>query len=301
MNICKFCNKQIKNLASFNRHEIKCNFIKDVSHQIIYDYCENFYSIKKLRKKYKLQDDDIYIILGNKKRTRSESSKLRKVLYPENIKHTEETKKILREKRLEFMKNNPDKTSWRQKNLSYPEKLFLNKIIEMGLDKKYLICREFSSFPYFVDFAFINELVAVEIDGSQHLLPERIESDLKKDLQLINNGWIVIRISENQIKTNINNVIENILEILQDRPKIDKITFGIITLSKNRPKKERNKYGLTKKQIESSIKQRKQERPNYDILKKQVEEMGYVRTSKIYNVSDNAIRKWLKFYEKSIF
>ena len=108
MNTCEFCNKTIENLGSFNQHKIKCNYIKKVSYQIIDDYCNSFLSIKKLRKKYKLQDDDIYSVLGDKKRTPSEASKLRKVLYPENLKHTEETKKILRGKRLEFMKNNPD-------------------------------------------------------------------------------------------------------------------------------------------------------------------------------------------------
>jgi arylsulfatase len=50
-----------------------------------------------------------------------------------------------------------------------------------GLDKKYSIVREYSVFPYFIDFAFVNEKVAVEIDGSQHLLPERKDRDDKKD------------------------------------------------------------------------------------------------------------------------
>ena len=45
------------------------------------------------------------------------------------------------------------------------------------------------------------------------------------------------------------------------------------------------------------IKQRKYERPNYEILIGEVKSMGYTKTGKKYNVSDNTIRKWLKYYE----
>ena len=75
------------------------------------------------------------------------------------------------------MKNNPEKTAWRLSNVSYPEKLFIEYIESNGLDKKYSIIREYSVFPYFIDFAFVNQMVAIEIDGSQHLLPERKEKD----------------------------------------------------------------------------------------------------------------------------
>ena len=43
--------------------------------------------------------------------------------------------------------------------------------------------------------------------------------------------------------------------------------------------------------------QRKVKRPSYDKLKHDVEFMGYVGTGKKYGVSDNSIRKWLKFFE----
>jgi integrase len=43
--------------------------------------------------------------------------------------------------------------------------------------------------------------------------------------------------------------------------------------------------------------QRKVKRPSYDKLKRDVELTGYVGTGKKYGVSDNSIRKWLKFYK----
>lgn len=47
-----------------------------------------------------------------------------------------------------------------------------------------------------------------------------------------------------------------------------------------------------------SLKQRKVERPSYDKLIKEIEELTYVGVGKKYNVSDNAIRKWIKQYKK---
>jgi len=43
---------------------------------------------------------------------------------------------------------------------------------------------------------------------------------------------------------------------------------------------------------------RKVERPEYEILKNEIEKLGYSATGRKYGVSDNAIRKWIKFYDK---
>ncbi|QKF94089.1 HNH endonuclease [Fadolivirus algeromassiliense] len=40
------------------------------------------------------------------------------------------------------------------------------------------------------------------------------------------------------------------------------------------------------------------ERPSYDQLKQEIEQLGYVGTGKKYGLTDNAVRKWLKNYEK---
>lgn len=47
-----------------------------------------------------------------------------------------------------------------------------------------------------------------------------------------------------------------------------------------------------------SLSRRKSERPPYEKLKKEIEEFGYVKTGEKYGVSNNAIKKWIKFYEK---
>jgi len=211
---CKVCNNIMINQYNLNLHMKKCEKLTLIKDEVIKLYVDEYYSVKDLRKKFKIQSDDIKNILGNKMRSISESRKIGHVRYSENFKHSEETKKKLREIRLNFMKNNPEKTAWRLSNVSYPEKLFIEHIEKNGLDKKYLIVREYSVFPYFVDFAFLNEMVAVEIDGSQHLLPERKKSDEKKDKLLNDLGWLVVRISEKEIKTNINNTFNQLINIL---------------------------------------------------------------------------------------
>jgi len=43
-----------------------------------------------------------------------------------------------------------------------------------------------------------------------------------------------------------------------------------------------------------SLSRRKIDRPSKAILSEQIERLGYVGVAKIYGVSDNAVRKWMK-------
>jgi len=61
---------------------------------------------------------------------------------------------------------------------------------------------------------------------------------------------------------------------------------------------KRNKWCKKCSTDNRGIEQRKTERPIYEILLKEIEEFGYTGTGRKYGVSDNAIRKWKKFYEK---
>ena len=297
---CKICDRKLDNVGNLKQHIKKCEKLSVIKDELIRLYVNESYSVKDLRKKFKVQSDDIKDILGDKVRSLSDANKLAHKKYPENFKHTDESKKIMREKRLEFMKNNPEKTAWRLSNVSYPEKLCIDYIENNGLDKKHSIVREYSVFPYFIDFAFVNEMVAVEIDGSQHLLPERKESDNKKDELLNELGWVVIRVSEKEIKTNINDVFDQILTILKTKPKINNHRIGLVVKPKKRQKKERNEFGFTEKQIQSIKSQRRADRPSLEELKTLISEHGYVGTGKMFGVSDNAIRKWLGSYSKGL-
>ena len=62
--------------------------------------------------------------------------------------------------------------------------------------------------------------------------------------------------------------------------------------------KVNNKVFCDKCDNENKLRQRKIERPSYSQLIKDVTELGYCGTGRKYGVSDNSIRKWIKFYEK---
>jgi Zn finger protein HypA/HybF involved in hydrogenase expression len=63
-----------------------------------------------------------------------------------------------------------------------------------------------------------------------------------------------------------------------------------------KPKKD--KINRKNYNINSKTHLRKTYRPEYEILIQEVQQYGYCATGRKYNVSDNAIRKWIKHYEK---
>lgn len=87
---------------------------------------------------------------------------------------------------------------WRSRdNPSYAEKFFMKVLINNHLPYEF----EKREGKYYIDFAFTNKKIALEIDGKQH---ERIEyqlKDAKKDKFLIDNGWKVYRIPWNSVNT----------------------------------------------------------------------------------------------------
>ncbi len=296
---CDICNREFTNKGGYVSHKKTCDYINTIKEDIISLYVDSLIGLTEIGKKYNIGKDTIIKVLGDKKRTLSEGVKVARKKNPERYICSEETKEKIRVKRIEFMKNNPDKTAWRTSNLSYPEKLFLENLEVLNWGKKYSIIREYCVFPYFIDFAFVNEKVAVEIDGSQHLLEDRKERDNKKDELLLKNGWSVIRITDKEIKTNLDNVMLDIENILNTKTSSQKYNLGILTTPKEYNKKEKTNFGYTTSQFSSIINQRKVERPDIITLKNEINELGFVKTGKKYGVSDNAIRKWLKFYEKT--
>lgn len=57
--------------------------------------------------------------------------------------------------------------------------------------------------------------------------------------------------------------------------------------------------GRTAKELQHHFSSRKVERPSYDKLVEMVKELGYSAVGRIHGVSDNAIRKWIRVYEKT--
>lgn len=93
---------------------------------------------------------------------------------------------------------------------SFPEQ-YVEKILE-ELDIEYE--SELKVGKWFIDFCDINNKIALEIDGKQHELPDRKQSDKNKDEFLINNGWKVFRIKWKKINLQFRQyLIETIKQI----------------------------------------------------------------------------------------
>jgi len=81
--------------------------------------------------------------------------------------------------------------------MSFLEQWFYDEIIcKLELDKKYDIVSEFGEYPYFIDFAFVNEKIAVELDGGFHFINQKsIEKDINRDKILKEKGWTLYHIA----------------------------------------------------------------------------------------------------------
>ena len=163
---------------------------------------------------------------------------------PESYKLSDESKQKLRDKRLSFMMEHPEQTAWRKRNeMSYPEKLCFNILKELELDKKYYIEREYSVFPFYIDFAFVDIKVAIEVDGSFHWRnEERKEKDLQKDKLLKSLGWRILRIQEDELKQHYNDIKTTVLNFIGNSD-IEYSVVGIYKITKyeyNKQKKIEN-------------------------------------------------------------
>lgn len=278
------------------------NYNKDLSEEtkkaIVVDYVENLFSIREIMKKYGIKSCS-YLndnLLKNVKRTSSEAAKIARKKYPESYKLNEETKNKIREARLKFMKEHPEQTAWRQKNISFPEKCFKQILEENEYDKRFLIYREYSIYPYYIDYAFVDIKVAVEIDGSQHLEKNRKESDERKDKLLIDEGWKVIRFTASDVMYNKDYVINMLYNFITSEQKYERV--GILKYPKfEYKKKERNSEGYTEAQLKMFLKNRKvKNRPSKEELFDMLKTSSFKEVGRKYGVSDNTVKKWCKGY-----
>jgi hypothetical protein len=63
--------------------------------------------------------------------------------------------------------------------------------------------------------------------------------------------------------------------------------------------KKQNKKSVFCSVICKRLASRKTNRPNYNKLKKLIDNHSFVYVGKMFGVSDNAVRKWIKLYERS--
>lgn len=72
---------------------------------------------------------------------------------------------------------------------------------------------------YIVDFAFVPEQIAIEVDGDNHKQEKQRGKDLKRDRYLKFNNWVVIRIPERHFFKNPSFYRYLIHEVVEERRK----------------------------------------------------------------------------------
>lgn len=207
------------------------------------------------------------------------------------------------------MKRKTGKTAWERKQLcefSYLEEWFFDEcIIKNNLEKQYDIVNEYCEFPYFIDFAFLNIKVAVELDGKCHFIhgEKRKDHDKIKDEHLIKNGWKIFRIcyNENNVKT-INEFLAYISEIKAGKKILENRTYKYkeIKNRKNRKKRTFKKYLEDKR-----IKNFEKNKPLIEKIKNSninFSKFGWVKkVAEIIGKKSQKVNCWMKIYMNDFY
>lgn len=111
------------------------------------------------------------------------------------FKHGEEFREKCSEAKKRYYSLHPDElpfVKWHSSKESYAERYF-SKLF--ALEKVHGIKREFRVGRYSLDFAFEDEMIDFEVDGSQHYDCQKIVKHDKERTEFLNNlGWRIIRI-----------------------------------------------------------------------------------------------------------
>jgi hypothetical protein len=285
--------------------------------------------------------------------------------------HSKEQKKKISESRKKWLKENPDKHPWRNKDkfISKPCEKLKEKLKDNNIEFKEEII-PLKDKNYSIDIAIVEKCLGLEVNGNQHYNSDKNLKEYYKNRknEIEKKGWKLIdihyslvfkdefidnliRFINNQNKIDIdldfkfyekkNNYCECGKQIskrakkcrecyklknnFSKRKKIKKIKINFCEcgkeidkrskmckecyFTKNNFTKNENKICKCGKKINKKsnmcndcyqLSQRKVKRPSYEKLLKEIEEFGYTGTGRKYNVSDNAIRKWKKYYEKEL-
>ncbi len=222
--------------------------------------------------------------------------------------HTEQSKKMISDSIRRFYKNNPERHNWKScsKLVSAPCEEFKSILDDNGIE----YVSEFTPLEgrfFSIDIAFPEKRIGIEINGNQHYNKDgSLKEYYENRHRLIEeSGWKLYEIHFSVcykrdevlgIMSRINERHEDIFSFDYDGYLVNKMC-GKINLCKKCGRVKLSKY--SKKCIScSGFSQRKVKRPEYAQLLIDIGDVGYVGAGRKYGVSDNAIRKWMKAYEK---
>ena len=256
------------------------------------EYYYDNHSIRDVAKKFNTTEMKIRV-LRDKGLVRMERTPEQKRLFNSvkhvGIKHSEKTKKKLSLIRKQWISENPDKSpyivSHKSRGETYPEKYFREWMEKENIPFQ----QEYRFKLYAFDF-LVNERIDLEIDGDQHKNDKRIiEHDIKRDNKSKDAGFIVYRIMWSDYQKLNQEERETFLCELKEFLLNSSNPIPQFVIKKRQPKI---------KKVKSKKKEIKPDKPE-DSRKKEALKMltlgkSYCEVGRSYNVSDNAIRKWIK-------
>lgn len=290
--MCEICNKKFKNSNGLAKHLRLLHNISLLEYYVKYKnfdipkcpYCGNNCKIRKG-------------IVFQKTCCSNECVKK----SSSNLKHSDETKKVLSEKRKKWLKNNPDKHPWKnnKKFISKPCEKLKKDLIKNNIKFETEIT-PIQDRGYSIDIAIIEKRIGLEVNGNQHYNSDKTlkEYYVNRKKLIEENGWKLYDIHYTKVYND--NFVDDLIKIINgENVKID-LDFKIFKKTQRYCECGRimQKYGKNKKcRICTSKSKRKVCRPNKETLIKEIESLGYRGTGRKYDVSDNAIRKWIKQYK----
>lgn len=295
---CSKCKKEFTELLNKNLHEKRCKLTPELMEIIRNDYQTNNITHDEIIKKYKIPKRVIRALL--KDLTNKYSHNQKKIWNnEENIKNIVKISNSISE-----VLRNLGLLTFAGKFRTFHKycKIYEINITHLYNDDKYKKDHSKKTIE-------VTELLTENSNFSSNHLKKRLYSIGLKEKKCENpecgiTHWLnkeIIFQLHHRNGINTDNRIEN-LQILCPNCHTQTSNYGGKSLKKQRIKKI--KIAKVKKvrpsKEESYIKRRKVERPSLEILLKNVEELGYRGTGKLYNVSDNAIRKWINLYNKKL-
>ncbi len=196
---CHFCKRES---IALTKHQ------KDSLRRKGYAYCS-----KECGKKHTAAISSITMTITNKKYA---SDRMKKNNPMKNLES--------RKKMIETLKKIGHKPKERWGNgcgLTVPQQMLMDALQEFTPVAEYpeptKMQRE-SGYPscYKIDIAIPHAKLAIEVDGGSHGSLSRKEEDTKKDILLKSLGWIVLRVSNKQVRENISETVMCITSKLRE-------------------------------------------------------------------------------------
>ena len=102
-----------------------------------------------------------------------------------------------------------------RENMTDAERLLWNKV-RMKQINGYQFYRQKPIGDYIVDFYCPKAKLIIEVDGSHHFSDEVIENDRIRDEVISSLGLTILRFTNVEVMTDIDSVIENVLETMRN-------------------------------------------------------------------------------------